>query len=133
MFHTESSKLIGAYLSNKTTMGGFKELFIVYFMFGKSEMLREYYWTDTATRISAIRIELIDQRTTTLKVGEKSEDKSLPHPEASRVIITRNAQNNDLILDYLQDSNRLAQEIISGHTIARVSVEFPAPLNVVEP
>ena len=133
MCHTESSKLIGAYLSNKTTMGGFKELFIVYFMFGKSEMLREYYWTDTATRISAIRIELIDQRTTTLKVGEKSENKSLPYPEASRVIITRNAQNNDLILDYLQDSNRLAQEIISGHTIARVSVEFPVPLNVVEP
>jgi hypothetical protein len=33
-------------------------------MFGKNEMLREYYWTDTATRISAIRIELIDQRTT---------------------------------------------------------------------
>jgi hypothetical protein len=95
-------------------------------MFGKNEVLhREYYWTDTATKILAIRIELIDQKTTTLKVGEKSENKNLPHPEASRVIITRNAQNNDLILDYFQDDNRLAQEIISGHTIARVSVEFP--------
>ena len=31
-------------------------------MFGKNETLhREYYWTDTATKISAIRIELIDQ------------------------------------------------------------------------
>jgi hypothetical protein len=95
-------------------------------MFGKNEVLhREYYWTDTATKISAIRIELIDQKTTTLKVGENSENKNLPHPEASRVIITRSAQNNDLILDYFQDENRLAQEIISGHTIARVSVEFP--------
>jgi hypothetical protein len=95
-------------------------------MFGKNEVLhREYYWTDTATKISAIRIELIDQKTTTLKVGEKSESKNLPHPEAYQVIITRSAQNNDLILDYSQDDNRLAQEIISGHTIARVSVEFP--------
>jgi hypothetical protein len=50
-------------------------------MFGKNEVLhREYYWTDTATKISAIRIELIDQKTTTLKVGEKSENKNLPHP-----------------------------------------------------
>ncbi|HET7147854.1 MAG TPA: hypothetical protein VFI73_05075 [Candidatus Nitrosopolaris sp.] len=95
-------------------------------MFGKNEiMLREYYWTDTATKISGIRIELIDQKTTTLKVGEQSENKNLPHPEASRVIITRNAQNNDLTLDYFQNDNRVAQEIISGHTIARVSVEFP--------
>jgi hypothetical protein len=91
-------------------------------MFGKNEVLhREYYWTDTATKISAIRIGLIDQKTTTLKVREKSENKNLPHPEASRVIITSSPQNNDLILDYFQDDNRLAQEIISGHTIARVS------------
>jgi len=54
-------------------------------MFGKNETLhREYYWTDTATKISAIRIELIDQKTTILKVGETSENKNLPHPEASR-------------------------------------------------
>jgi hypothetical protein len=118
-------KLIGVCLSNKITIGCFKGLFIIYFMFAKNEMLREYYWTDTATRISAIRIELIDQKTTTLKVGERSENKNLPYPEASRVIITRNAQNDDLILDYLHDGDRLAQEIISGHTIAKVSVEFP--------
>jgi hypothetical protein len=118
-------KLIGVCLSNKITIGCFKGLFIIYFMFAKNEMLREYYWTDTATKISAIRIELIDQKTTTLKVGERSENKNLPYPEASRVIITRNAQNDDLILDYLHDGDRLAQEIISGHTIAKVSVEFP--------
>ena len=98
-------------------------------MFGKNETLhREYYWTDTATKISAIRIELIDQKTTILKVGETSGNKNLPHPEASQVIISRNAQNNDLILDYFQDDNRLAQEIISGHTITKVSVEFPLPI-----
>jgi len=87
-------------------------------------MLREYYWTDTATRISAIRIELIDQKTTLLKVGEMPENKNMPFPEASRVINTRNAQNDDLILDYLRDGIRLAQEIISGHTIAKLSVQF---------
>lgn len=86
-------------------------------MFGKNEMLREYYWTDTAMRISAIRIELIDQ-----KVGEIPENKN---PEASRVIIARNAQYDDLILDYLHDGNRLAHKIISGHTITKVSVQFP--------
>ena len=102
-------------------------------MFGKIETLhREYYWTDTATKISAIRIEIIDQKTTTLKVGEKSENKNLPYPEASQVIITRNEQNDDLILDYFQDDSRLAQEIISGHTIARVSVEFPLPVNKIQ-
>ena len=95
-------------------------------MFGKNEVLhREYYWTDTATKISAIRIELIDQKRTALSVGEKSDNKKLPYPEASRVIITRNAQNGDLLLDYFQDDNRVAQEIIYGHTISRVSVEFP--------
>jgi hypothetical protein len=118
-------KLLGVYLSKKVTIGCFKELFIIDSMFGKNEMLREYYWTDTATKISAIRIELIDQKTTVLKVGEMSENKYMPYPEASRVIITRNTQNDDLILDYLHDGNRLAQEIISGHTIAKVSVQFP--------
>ena len=94
-------------------------------MLGKNEeLVREYYWADTATKISALRIELIDHKTTTLRVG-KVENKNLPHPEANRVIISRNAQNNDLLLDYLQDDNRLAQEIIPGHIIARVSVEFP--------
>ena len=41
-------------------------------MFGQNEaLLREYYWTDTATMISALRIELIDQKRTALSVGEK--------------------------------------------------------------
>src|SRR5689334_7671108 len=95
----------------------------------KEELVREYYWTDTATKISALRIELIDQKTTTLKVG-KSKNKNLQHPKADRVIISRNAQNDDLILDYLQDDNKIAQEIIAGHTIAKVSVEFPLPLSL---
>ena len=98
-------------------------------MFGKNETVdREYYWR--AIKTSAIRIELIDQ--TTLKVGEKSKNKNLPYPEASRVIITRSAQNNDLLLDYYQADNRLAQERISGHTIAKVSVEFPLPFNMLQ-
>jgi hypothetical protein len=98
----------------------------LFLMFGQNEtLLREYYWTDTATMISSLRIELIDQKRTTLSVGEKSDNKKLPYPEASRVIITRNAQNGDLLLDYFQDDRRVAQEIISGHTISRVSVEFP--------
>lgn len=54
--------------------------------------LLEYYWVDTATRISALRIELKDQKTTILKVGSPK-NKDLPHPEANRVIISRNAQN----------------------------------------
>jgi hypothetical protein len=50
-------------------------------MFGKNEVLhRECYWTDTATKISAICIELIDQKATTPQVGEKSENKN-QHPE----------------------------------------------------
>lgn len=74
-------------------------------MLGKNEeLVREYYWADTATKISALRIELIDHKTTTLRVG-KVENKNLPHPEANRVIISRNAQNNDLLLDYLQSIN----------------------------
>ena len=45
-------------------------------MFGQNEtLLREYYWTDTATMISALRIELIDQKRTALSVGEKSDNK----------------------------------------------------------
>lgn len=99
-------------------------------MLGKNEeLVREYFWADTATKISALRIDLIDHKTTTLKVG-KMESKNLPHPEANRVIISRNAQNNDLLLDYLLDNNRLAQEIIPGHIIARLSVEFPTSLVV---
>jgi hypothetical protein len=81
----------------------------------------------TTLLLNASQIHALEKRigvkTTTLRVG-KVENKNLPHPEANRVIISRNAQNNDLLLDYLQDNNRLAQEIIPGHIIARVSVEF---------
>jgi hypothetical protein len=41
-------------------------------------MLREYYRTDTPTRISAISIQLIDQKRIRLSVGEKSDNKNLP-------------------------------------------------------
>jgi hypothetical protein len=55
-------------------------------MFGKNETLdREYYWR--ATKTSAIRIELIEQRTTTLKVGEKSENKNLPYPGLEKLYV----------------------------------------------
>ena len=36
------------------------------------------------------------------------------------------------MIDYYQDDNRLAQERISGHTIASVSVEFPLPFNMLQ-
>jgi hypothetical protein len=43
-------------------------IWIVFFLFrmlGKNEeLVREYYWADTATKISALRIELIDHKTT---------------------------------------------------------------------
>jgi uncharacterized cupin superfamily protein len=68
---------------------------------------------------------IIGQIPPALSVGERSDNKKLPYPEASRVIITRNAQNGDLLLDYFQNDKRVAQEIIYGHTISRVSVEFP--------
>lgn len=32
---------------------------------------------------------------------------------------------DDLLLNYLQDDKRLAEEIISGHIIARILIEFP--------
>lgn len=96
-------------------------------MLGKNKTLvRDYYWTDTATKISFLRIELIDQKTTTLKVGQQSDSESLPHSDANRVIVTRNSHNNDLILDYFSGDARIAQEIISGHSILRLSVEFPS-------
>gem|GEM_PF-2321849 len=36
-----------------------------------------------ATKTSAIRIELINQKTTTPRVRERSENRNLPHPEGS--------------------------------------------------
>ncbi|MBV9668085.1 MAG: hypothetical protein JO327_08140 [Nitrososphaeraceae archaeon] len=48
------------------------------------------------------------------------------------MIITRNAQNNDLLLDYFEDDNRLVQEIIPGYMVARVSVEFPSSIGLLQ-
>jgi hypothetical protein len=98
---------------------------IIYFMFGKNEILHRRVLLGRYRNKDIGNPHRINRsKNNHLKVGEKSENNNLPHPEASRVIITRSAQNYDLILDYFQDDNRLAQEIISGHTIASVSVEF---------
>jgi hypothetical protein len=61
---------------------------------------------------------------TVLSAGVDSDDKNLPYPVASSVIITRNTQNGDVSLDYMQGDKRYAQEIIYGHTILRVEVKF---------
>jgi len=95
-------------------------------MFGKKESTfkRDNFWGNTSTRISDIRIELKDQNKTLISLTEKSDDKNLKYPEATTLLITRNPQNGDLLLDYLKDDKPLAQEIIYGHMISRVSVEF---------
>jgi hypothetical protein len=94
-------------------------------MFGKKEpaFKREYFWGSTSTRVSEIRIELKDQKNTIILITEK-ESKNLPYPEATTLIVTRSPQNGDLLLGYLEGDKLLAQEIISGHIILRVSVEF---------
>jgi hypothetical protein len=95
-------------------------------MFGKKEstIKRDHFWGNTSTRISDIGIELKDQNKTLIYLTEKSDDKNLKYPEATTLLITRNPQNGDLLLDYLKDNKLLAQEIIYGHMISRVSVEF---------
>ena len=95
-------------------------------MFGKKESTfkRDNFWGNTSTRISDIRIELKDQNKTLISLTEKSDDKNLKYPEATTLLITRNPQNGDLLLDYLKDDKPLAQEIIYGHMISRLSVEF---------
>jgi hypothetical protein len=95
-------------------------------MFGKKESTfkRENFWGDTSTKVSEIKIELNDQNRTLIQFAEKSDDKSLKYPEASTLLITRNPQNGDLLLDYQKEGKPLAQEIIYGHAITRVQVEF---------
>jgi len=95
-------------------------------MFGKKEtqLTRDYFWNDASTPISVIRIYLTDAKRTLLTAGRNSEDKNPPYPVASSVIITRNTQNCDVLLDYMQGDKRYAQEIIYGHTISRVEVKF---------
>lgn len=99
-------------------------------MFGKKESTfkRNNFWGNTSTKISDIRIELKDQNKTLIYLSEKSDDKNLKYPKATTLLITRNPQNGDLLLDYSTDDKLLAQEIIYGHMISRVLVEFPSTL-----
>jgi hypothetical protein len=96
-------------------------------MFGKKDLLtkREYFWTDTSTKISDIRIELRDEKRTVIHIGDTSETKDHLYPEANKLLIIRNPYNGDIQIDYLKDDKNLAQEIISGHIISRVSIQFP--------
>jgi hypothetical protein len=95
-------------------------------MFGKKESTfkREYFWDNMSTKISDIRIELKDQNKTIISLADKSDDKNPKYIDAPILLITRNPQNGDLMLDYLKDDRPLAQEIISGHIISRISIEF---------
>jgi hypothetical protein len=95
-------------------------------MFGKKEaqIRREYFWTDLSTQISSIRILLMDEKGTALIAGEDTENKNAPYPAATRLLITRNPQNGDVQLDYLQGDKKLAQEIISGQTISKLEIKF---------
>jgi hypothetical protein len=57
-------------------------------------------------------------------MADESDVKNVKYPEANSLLITRNPQNGDIVLDYTKDNKALAQEIIYGHIITRVSVEF---------
>jgi hypothetical protein len=95
-------------------------------MFGKKDLLikREYFWMDTSAQISDIRMELADEKRTVIHIGESSETKNHLYPEANKLLIIRSPHNGDIQIDYLKDDKRLAQEIIPGHMISRVSIEF---------
>jgi hypothetical protein len=95
-------------------------------MFGKKESTfkRDNFWNNTSTRISNLHIELKDQNKTVIRLAEKSDEKNPKYPDATSLVITRNPQNGDLILDYLKDGKPLAQEIIYGHVVSRVQIEF---------
>jgi hypothetical protein len=95
-------------------------------IFGKEEISskREYYWTDESKRISNIRIELKDEKRPIMNIGKNFKGKNIPYPKATKVVITRNPQNGDMLFDYFQYEIHLAQEVISGHTISKVSVQF---------
>ena len=89
-------------------------------MFGNREPEyrdREYFWCNTSTKVTEIRIKLKDQKADIML-------KNLPYPQTTRLNVTRNPQNGDLQLDYLKNGKQLAQEIISGHIISRVSIVF---------
>jgi hypothetical protein len=65
---------------------------------------------------------LKDQNKTLIYLPEKSDHKNPKYPEA--LFIKGNPHNDDLLLDYLKEGKSLTQEIIYGHMISRVSVEF---------
>jgi hypothetical protein len=60
------------------------------------------------------------QKTTTMKVREKSENKN-PCLKL-RESLLQGMRRMTFILDYFQDDSRLAQQLTSGHTIAKVSL-----------
>ena len=95
-------------------------------MFGKKDLVteREYFWTDTSTKISNIHIELRDEKRTVIDIGDTSDTKNHLYPEANKLLITRNPHNGDILIDYLKEDKRIAEEIIPGHMISRVSIEF---------
>jgi hypothetical protein len=95
-------------------------------MFGKKEtrLRRHYFWTDFSTTISFISIQLKDSKRTELAAGENDGDKNAPYPDASRVLIKRDLPSGDLVLEYFNGDKLLAREIIYGHTISKVEVEF---------
>lgn len=96
-------------------------------MFGKKDIVakREYFWTDTSTKISNIHVELRDEKRSVIHIGDTSDPKNHMYPEANKLLIIRNPHNGDILIDYLNDDKRLAQEIIPGHMISSISIRFP--------
>lgn len=96
-------------------------------MFGKKDLVtkREYFWNDTSTQVSDIHMELRDEKRTVIHIGDTSDAKNQLYPEANKLLITRSPHNGDILIDYLKDDKRIAQEIIPGHMISKVSIRFP--------
>jgi hypothetical protein len=95
-------------------------------MFGNKDLLtkREYFWNDTS-KISNIYMELRDEKRTVIHIGDTSDAKNQLYPEANKLLIIRNPHNGDIQIDYLKDDKPLAQEIIPGHMLSKVSIRFP--------
>lgn len=93
-------------------------------MFRKKETrpARDYFWNDVSATIAVIRIILTDEKV--LTAGIDSDEKNIPYPIASSVIIRRNVENGDVLLDYMKGDTLYAEEIIYGNTIPRVEVKF---------
>jgi hypothetical protein len=95
-------------------------------MFGKkdSTFRRDHFWGSHSTKISNAHIELNDEKNTIISFARESDSKDVKYPEATSLVITRNLHNGDLMLNYYKDDRQLAQEIIYGHIISRLRVEF---------